>query len=679
MRGKLAQLCRRPLAVILAACLCVAASPALSPVDLGAFAADRTDNSNTWQIVSGQYDASYTTSQGLSSSQLASHNFVESNDGQVRVTKTVEQTGIEDEFTVHLSIDTSATSTQVTDYYSYFETAEYMAVTSNKYHSDSLGGVVESPAGTDKVQVSGDSSTGSKNATFDIKDPNGKLIAQDVTLYWSQANKITILLKINDSKYILLGVAVTSGGKNEVQFSNEAYTLIEQAIAGSTQWGDLTRLESVVDIMGDDVDYIGGAACDGGTVAYDSSTRALTWSPSYSSSYTVVYEDSVVVEERNSDGAVTKVTVTQRKWCYGAASLTYKVRLNTQAVGFASSYNPDDVANAYKTNNSATLAYSYSTDGGQTYSSGTVEFPKPQVKGILYDLRIKKANEVSTPLAGAKFKLTRAWTDSLGEAHEDLVSSELVSDADGYVTVTSLPWGTYTLEETEPPRGHTMRAGSTATFELCYTSNSANLTSSILSDSSKHHAMLGGDIQTIVNDRVKTDVTLLKVDANTSDPLAGAKFALYADDGDGVFDKSTDCVESQKVEELETAADGTALFEQLTVGTYYLAETYTPAGYYLDSNVYRVDVYDVKGEAGGTQENMIRVGNATSTDMLAPDNANTITIADRPIPALPVAAGPGIRGLIACGFALFAIGALALAAGWICQQRRLDNARHLIR
>ena len=78
---------------------------------------------NSWQIVSGEYDAAHKTSQGIPKDQLGNYGFIESPDGSVRVNKTVEPTGVEDEFIVHLSVDTCAVSAQQTDYKSFFETA----------------------------------------------------------------------------------------------------------------------------------------------------------------------------------------------------------------------------------------------------------------------------------------------------------------------------------------------------------------------------------------------------------------------------------------------------------------------------------------------------------------------------------------------------------------------------
>ena len=679
---------RKGFAVALAACLCISVVPAIHGRTSDALA-DTASADNSWQIVSGAYDADHATSQGIAEKDLSTYNFVASDDGddgnQVRVTKTLEPTSVEDEFIVHLSVDTSATSKQVTDYKSFFENAPYKATTSNGYANGGYkaGQATPDSKGTMDVTVSGTTDLGGNKGIFNIKDPQGRNIAENVTLYWSQANNVTILLDIGEllgegagKEWVIMGIKVSKGSTNDLLLSQEAYDLINKAIQGQTKWGDPTRLTSVTDVMGDNVEYIGGATADGGSAEYDDTTRTLIWNPAYSASYTEGEVETEVDTETNAEGAVTKVTVTQRKWYYGAASLTYKVRLNTQARDFASSYNPATVTNPYLTNNKATLSYSYSTDGGTSYKDGSVDFPKPQVKGMLYDLQALKTNEVGTPIAGAAFKLTRTWTDSFGETHEDLVASDLVSDAEGYVTADSLPWGTYILEETAAPAGHILPAEDerSITFELCYTKDSKSLVASTVTDA--NHAMLDGDVEAIVNERVKTDVTLLKVDAETNDPLQGAKFALYKDSGDGLFSEADDIVEANRVIEVETSSEGTAVFEKLTVGTYYLKETYTPAGYELNSKVYRIDVYDVEGEAGGADDNMIRVGDAEGSNMQAPNAANQITIADRPIPKLPVTAGSGTHDIVGCGVGLVCIGILCAVSSALRQRRRIYAAKH---
>lgn len=664
------------LLIVAAAFATIAAEPRSS------LAADGAKD-NAWQIVSGKYDSSHLTSEGLDSSQLAGHNFAESDDGRVRVTKSVEATGTEDEFTMHLSIDACAVSTCVTDYSAYFENAEYMATSSNNLHSESLGTVFTNPTGNMKVKVSGKSSTGSNSGTFDIEDPEGNLLARNVELYWSQSNNITIMMKLNDTQYVLLGISVKTGNHNTMRLSEEAYGLIKNAISGQATESAPPTLEVVSDVMGDSVEYLENSASpDGGEAKYDALNRSLTWNPSQSASYKKVDLDPEITEERGQDGAVAKVTVTTRSWYYGISKLSYKVRLNTQSDDFSSSYDPNQVTNACMTNEKATLAYTYSAGDGLDTLSGSIDFPKPQVKGVLYDLRVKKTDDSGNPLSGATFRLLRTWTDSFGATHSDVVSDSFVSDDDGFVTATSLPWGAYTLEEISAPPGYTMRedAGDRCvSFDLCYTSDLSALTASTLVEAASHHAMSKDQVPSIANERVKTDVTLLKVDViDTSKSIAAARFAVYRDNGDGAFSDSADIVADNFVCEVETAADGKAVIPQLTAGVYYLRETYAPAGYELSSNTYRLDVYGVEGVAGGADDNMIRFGDATSATVQAPDTPNTVTIADKPIPLLPSTDGSGSAWLIVLlGISLVVLGVALSVLNTLRVHRKTGTIRNL--
>lgn len=625
----------------------------------------RAAGDNGWQIVSGRYDASHKTSEGIATGQLADYGFVESPDGSVRLTKTVEPTGVEDEFIVHLSVDTCAVSSQQTDYYTFFTTAPYQGVTSNWAHGMTPGTVTGSVNGSG-IDVTGNAGSNyGKSGVFNIQYPAGKTIAKNVRLYWSKGNNTTIFLELDKSHYVLLGVEVNKDSSNTVVLSDEAYKLINEKIKGQVKPGPSPTLNSVTDVMGDNIEFLGSADADAGSASFDGATSTLTWNPQYSGSVKKVIEEPVYDYEYTEGGAVAKLTITQRTWYYGAASLTYKVRLKT-AGGIASSYHPDEVNNPYFTNDRATLDYTYSSydmDDNQFHEHPNVscDFPKPQVKGITYDLRALKWNtDDDTPLAGATFRLTRTWADSNGVAHNDVVSDSLESDENGYVTVTGLPWGTYTLEEITAPTGFVLPQDTTRTFSLCYTNDSSGLVASTISPADAHRAMNATDAARIDNERVKTDVSLLKVDANdTSKKLAGAKFSLYKDDGDGVFNRTKDQV---VFADLETDKGGMATFSQLTVGAYFLVETYAPTGYQMNSEPYRIQVFDVAGQAGGAADNMIQVGKADGSDMRAPETPNTVTIADKPVPVMPVAAGPGTVGLRMMAKCLLAAGALVAVA-----------------
>lgn len=624
---------------------------------------------NGWQVVSGGYDAEHQTSEGISKDQLANYGFIESLDGSVRVNKTVEPTGVEDEFIVRLSVDTCAVSAQQTDYKSFFETAPYQGVTSNWAHGMTPGTVTGSVNGSG-IDVTGNAGSNYRmSGVFDIQYPAGKTIAKNVKLYWSKGNNTTIVLELDKSHYVLMGVQVNKDSHNTVVLSDEAYNLINEKIKGQVKPGPAPTLNSVTDVMGNSIEYLGSASADAGSASFDGGTSTLTWNPQYSGSVKKVIEEPVYDYEYTEGGAVAKLTITQKTWYYGAASLTYKVRLKT-GKGFASSYDSAKGVNPEFTNSHASLNYSYSTydkDSNKFVSSdGAIEFPKPQVKGITYDLRVLKSDEDGKPLAGAMFELTRTWTDSDGALHNDPVTDNLTSDEDGYVTVTGLPWGEYTLTETQAPNDFVISDNPSCTFNLCYTTDSTSLMASALSSPEDNRAMLAADVPTIVNPYYKHDVTLLKVDANdVSKPLKGAKFKIWRDNGDGEF---TESESDACIGEFETDEYGKIEFSKLRVGTYYFKETYTPSGYAIDSSVHSFHVYSKHEQAEGGAGNMIKVG-LTDGSLVAPETPNQVTVADRPNPHLPATAGPGIGGLVAAGVALVGIGAAWFALMYAARRK----------
>lgn len=156
-------------------------------------------------------------------------------------------------------------------------------------------------------------------------------------------------------------------------------------------------------------------------------------------------------------------------------------------------------------------------------------------------------------------------------------------------------------------------------------------------------------------------LSVLKVDADGQDPLAGVGFELRLDNGDGIYNPDNDTLAdvyedaacTQKITgSVLTSDTGKALFYGMSSGTYWLKETTTTAGYQINSTAFklRVDgdrVY-VTGESGAEAE-------ATVTNDVA-----YITIENQKNPNLPLAGMAGI-GLLALLGGAFAASGLALS------------------
>ena len=179
---------------------------------------------------------------------------------------------------------------------------------------------------------------------------------------------------------------------------------------------------------------------------------------------------------------------------------------------------------------------------------------------------LKTDAETNKPLAGAHFKLT----DSTGK-----LIKEGDTAADGKLTFTSLPLGTYKLTETAAPVGYVLDS-TPITVEV----TSAGQTVS----------------KTITNAKQTGGIAILKTDAETSKPLAGAHFKLTDSTG-------------KLIKEGDTAADGKLIFTGLPLGTYKLTETAAPAGYVLDSTPITVEVTNAGQTVSKTIINTRAVGN----------------------------------------------------------------------
>lgn len=141
--------------------------------------------------------------------------------------------------------------------------------------------------------------------------------------------------------------------------------------------------------------------------------------------------------------------------------------------------------------------------------------------------------------------------------------------------------------------------------------------------------------------------------------LAGAEFTLYKDDGNGTFDANDQPATIYSDKELTklipgavvtTDASGEAHYFGLVPGTtYWLKETKAPTGYNLDTTVHMISV---------SSDGKISTEDSSGTTAALPlkDGVASITIADEPIPALPLTAGAGVAGLLAIGSILIAGG-----------------------
>jgi len=475
---------------------------------LNSFSVD-SDAANAWQIVDQGFGGN--TPENKTSVGTDSY-------GAVRVQKNVIPTGTENEFYVYLSVDTKLLMGE------YLRYAQYQATTSDNYHDTKPGTAVEAMTGNEKVGVSSDSSSGYPNsAKLTIEDSSGNVIAENVTLYWSQANNVTLYLKTSTGKYILMGVE-GENSPNTVRLSVEAEQYIYEDVM------KLVSLDSVTDTMGDFIEYLGPSAGDYSTAdppSYSEESRTLTWNP---------------VMKSNPQEQTTQSGNTITTWSLNVAELVYKVRLNVQNDGFNScASNMQSGVNdkeSYAVNRSASL--SYRTNVGTQTESGTAAFQQPYVRGLLYDYAIRKVDEKGQPLDGAEFSFAGSGNGSAAVSYSLTGTS---SGADGMVSWIhaagssknegtaadhpGVPWGTYTATETKSPDGYEMddawETGQSVT--LCYTANADSLTAS----GTRMIYRNGNDpYVTVTNTKIPvTPVKIIKVDmTDQTKLLSGGEFSV---------------------------------------------------------------------------------------------------------------------------------------------------------
>ncbi len=566
---------------------------------------------NKWQVESGAYEGN------------DSANKTASPDGAVRVQKNVVPTGVENEFLVYLSVDYKAA------FSSYFETADYEATESNKNHAEKVGTIVTSMEGAKDVKVSGKTSY-VNSAYFTIVNPSGETLAENVKIYWSKANNVTFYLKIDDSHYMLFGVNVKKDGTNQVALSQEAWELIRQDAVK-------TALNSVTDVMGDDIEFVETVQADG-TTSYDADSKTLTWTPEVKASP----ETQTV-----TSGGTTST------WYLNAAELVYKVRLNPSASAGLSEdgakVGSETVSNV---NTHATLTYN---------NSSTIDFPVPQVKGLLYDLVFTKvAGDTGAALPGAVFQLQKQQDDGIWTNVEGKTAT---SDENGLVSFSGLTWGTYRAVETQAPFGYknTDSTGANLTWTssspLCWTTSSSGLTRSSLD--STHVISRESDGPAQLSDPLVTNFMVLKQDEN-GDPLENVEFTL-ADASEEAITRKT--VEMTVVRDGARQTVAAADFGELKPGTYTLTESRVVAGYT------KHDPANGTAASAGTYQIVVSNTGITITDSSgnqAPlnklvDGSDTTayfytTVTNYALPSLPATGGKG-------GTVAYAAGTLALAGG----------------
>ena len=182
---------------------------------------------------------------------------------------------------------------------------------------------------------------------------------------------------------------------------------------------------------------------------------------------------------------------------------------------------------------------------------------------------VKVDGDHKTPLQGAGFRLYDASGKQVAEGY---------TDVNGKLTFSSLRLGSYTYKEFKAPDGYVL-------------------------DTTVYSAVLNKNGQVLKVTRenmpVKGSIEVLKVDAETKQPLAGVVYRLFDADGSKIADGTTD-------------ANGKVTFFNLRLGKFVYQEISTVDGYVLDETKYDFSLTTANLNIKVTCENAPAKGSITT-------------------------------------------------------------------
>ena len=181
-------------------------------------------------------------------------------------------------------------------------------------------------------------------------------------------------------------------------------------------------------------------------------------------------------------------------------------------------------------------------------------------------------------LAGATFKVTAGAdiyrADGTKVYNKGAVIAEnLVTGSNGLVLLSDLNLGTYVVTETKSIDGYTINS-TPQTVKIEYKDQNVTVQS---------------ESTTILNSRQKAEVSVVKKDSDTENPLSGGKYTLYAGNDIKNYDGKVIVTKGTALQTVTTGTDGKAAYsvDLPIANSYYISETQAPYAYVRNSS----DVY----------------------------------------------------------------------------------------
>ncbi len=199
-------------------------------------------------------------------------------------------------------------------------------------------------------------------------------------------------------------------------------------------------------------------------------------------------------------------------------------------------------------------------------------------------IRLIKNDGEGHTLEGAKFELYKD-----GSRYPDN-STVYTCDANGEITVTNLPWGTYYFVEVYAPEGFVLPQGDAAK-SLSVTIGASNTVNALTSDEKNKGEKVHVNVISIANEKIYGSLLLHKVDSKGA-KLTGATFKLYLVDNAGAETLvkvsgsagNYEYAVAGSVDVLATDNAGDLYVKGLPYGKYSLHEETAPSGYKRDTN-----------------------------------------------------------------------------------------------
>lgn len=515
--------------------------------------------SNQWQVVDGLY-----------SGNSAEDKIADLHDA-VRIQKNVVPTGTENEFKVYLSVDYNRDAIM-----SYLLQNSGMAIETSK----STVGDYENASHCEHFESAWSSNgENENNAMIALPDSNGthtnpftfKITAFGKTytvIRYTSNNSFNnggAYLRLSSDKWLCIAIAA----KGQTEFSGEltdeqASTLIESSIG--------TEVGSLLDEMGDGI-TVEQLNSYTGTATLSSDNKTINW-----------------VHLLESD----HLTSSADGWYENAAEMVYTIKLdpavstgldeNTNQIFSKEAGKPENV----ETNSKTEMNYLYPDSTG-TASKGVFSADSPVVRGMLYELKLKKVDKnTRKPLEGAEFAIYDSIT---GTQIETAKSGE-----DGVFSFKNLPWGAYKIKEIKAPAGYQEDLEAVyGSYTLCYTTGSGSL----LGQGARKDALFDVTKEPIENESKGYIVSVEKQDFSGNTLTGTSVSAIARFRVESVETKDSSYIEDANINDIEDTDVSTGILtfkkdsdeeEEIRFGfdkIYKLTEIYAPAGYVkLDKSVY---------------------------------------------------------------------------------------------